>query len=216
MMNKTKTLALSAAFAASAVFSTTSSAFIVDFTDAVKWGNPSGSNIEYSADTVDFTYPGGFEVKVKSSPNANNETDVFWEQQDGFGVKGPGDNSNWDDDIENFNGTGNVVEILRVFFSTDALVSRIRIADFLGNGEYNAEDGNGWVAFGPGSNTNGPGDWFAISPAFATNKISFRALGGVGNSFQVSGLDVAPVPLPPAVWLLGSAMVFLFRKRQVS
>lgn len=213
MMKKSKTLALSAAFAASAIFSSTSSAFFVDFTDATKWGQPANSTADYFVGAADYIYPGPFQVRVTSESVPASSTKVAWEQNDGFGVKGPGDNAIWDDDIENFNGTP-VTEILRVAFSIDTLVSRIRISDFVGQGEYNT--GSGWMAFGPGAGTNGPGDWFSIT-SLSSGGIAFRALDGQ-SSFQVSGLDVdlAPVPLPPAVWLLGSAMVFLFRKRQVS
>ncbi len=209
-MKKSKILALSAVFAAGTAFSSASSAFVVDFTNANHWGNPGGSTADYAAPSADYSYPGPFQVTV-TAPASNL---VFWENQDGFGVQGPGDDNNWDDDIENFNGSP-VTEILLVSFSAPADVTRVRAADFLGSGEFSV-GGGVWTSFGPGAGTNGPGDWFNIA-AGTTNFIAFRAVGNQ-SSFQVSGLDVsvAPVPVPPAVWLLGSAMVFLFRKRQAS
>lgn len=208
-MTKFKTLSIASALLASSTFAGQASALLVDFTDANIWGNPVGSTSSYVADNADHTY-GTFQVTVDALPLAS--TQITWEQQDGFGVFGSGDSANWDDDIENFNGAS-LTEVLQVSFSSNALVSRIRISDFFGSGEYNT--GSGWTSFGPGAGTNGPGDVFNIATT-AGSSISFRAIGN--SSFQVSGLDVdvAPVPLPPAVWLLGSAMVFLLRKRQVS
>ena len=209
-MTKLKTLSIASALLASSTFAGQASALLVDFTDASIWGNPAGNTASYSALSADATYPGPFEVTVTSAPVGS--TQITWEQQDGFGVFGLGDNANWDDDIENFNGSS-LTEVLQVSFSANALVSQIRISDFFGSGEYNT--GSGWTSFGPGAGTNGPGDVFNIATT-AGSSISFRAVGN--SSFQVSGLNVvvAPVPLPPAVWLLGSAMVFLLRKRQVS
>lgn len=209
-MTKLKTLSIASALLAGSAFAGQAAALQIDFTDENIWGNPAGSTTSYSAVSADATYPGPFEVTVTSAPIGS--TQITWESQDGFGVFGAGDDANWDDDIENFNGSS-LTEVLQVTFSTNTLVNSIRISDFFGSGEYNT--GSGWTSFGPGAGTNGPGDVFAIATT-AGSGISFRAVGN--SSFQVSGLDVdvAPVPLPPAVWLLGSAMVFLLRKRQVS
>jgi hypothetical protein len=214
-MNKFKTITIASALVAGTAFASQASALTIDFTDAALWGNPGGSTASYTAASADVTYPGPFEVTVSSRPTAS--TQISWESQDGFGVSGAGDDANWDDDIENFNGDTSFTERLRIDFSANALVQSIRISDFFGTGEYNT--GSGWMTFGPGAGTNGPGDTFAITTTASSN-IRFRAVGNA-SSFQVSGLevavgDVAPVPLPPAVWLLGSAMVFLMRKRQVS
>lgn len=220
-MNKLKAFFGLSALLAGSAFASQASALVVDFTDSQLWGNPAPASTNYYANEVDATYPGPFEVSVTASPLGSQ---VAWEQEDGFGVFGAGDGVQWDDDLENglATGQGNTLsEILTVTFSEASTVGLIRIADFTGSGEYNT--GSGWTYFGFGAGANGPGNWYAIDTT-ASSSIMFRAIDG--GSFQVSGLNLtlgsanpiapAAVPLPPAVWLLGSALVFLVRKRKTS
>ena len=215
-MNKLKTLSAASALLAGSVFAGQASAFTINFMNEDVWGNPAGNDANYFAPSADHTYSASdtgsvaLQVSVTSLPAST--TSIAWENADGFGVNGQGDSAIWDDDIENFNGTP-LTEILVVSFSPNVLVNSIEIADFEGSGQYNT--GSGWTNFGPNNPSAIGHETFAISTT-ASNGISFRAFGN--SSFQVASLDVevAPVPLPPAVWLLGSAMVFLLRKRQVS
>jgi len=211
-----KTIGLAGALVTGAAFSYQASAVIVDFTDA-SWGPGGTQSVDQSLASL-----GGIQVTVSSLPIST--TTLFWDNVDGFGVNGPGDSTAYSDEIE-FHDGDNTIEQIAIHFSAPVTVNGFTVSDFFQLTGLNGGDEVGQVIYNGGAfqsftstvpQAGDPKQGIPIGAAGVTD-IVFQA-GDIASDFAIHDLnvDVAPVPLPPAVWLLGSAMVFLFRKRQAS
>lgn len=137
---------------------------------------------------------------------------LYWDSTDGFGVLGD-ENDEVDD-----------CEWLLVTFDNLTNVTNVYITDLFyeGNPAYKEK---GWYQIYDGS-TWGAQVWFEAltsqtpSPAtngeltLAVNQTVKNIVFGVERNqnkseFSVAGLDVSPVPIPGAVWLLGSGILGL-------
>jgi hypothetical protein len=143
---------------------------------------------------------------------------LWWDDQDGFGVQ-------FDYEQDEIEGD----ELLELNFSMEVYVAEIHIADLFNEwgyrefGAYRLDDQPVWNPFFADEDqligtTNGEltllvGEW--------ADTITFWAPGIIGcqnHDFTVAGVDVDPVPIPGAVWLLGSGLIgviFFRRKRSV-
>jgi len=160
---------------------------------------------------------------------------LFWEN-DGFGVNGGAQN----DEIDDSEGIAVFADPLLSVANAGQVKSRIGFSpitavgawlnDFFATTGSIAETGR-LSFFSLGSSSpfkvidftsdvpNLPGsDDYAFYLDFGEAVTFGAALFTTPNSdlseYAVAGFNTAPVPLPPAIWLMGSAMVFLFRKRK--
>lgn len=223
MMNTTKifkTAALVGALAAGSAFSLQASAVTVDFAGNAWMGQVPGGD---RGNTLEQSIAVGG-VTVSSLPGGT--TTLFWDNHDGLGVTGPADGDSYDDEIDVHDGDGTTFEQIAIHFDTAIDITGFTVSDFFNLTGLN--DGNevGQVSFNGGafidfiSNVAQAGDptQFVAIGATGVTDILFQA-GDFASDFSIASLettDVAAVPLPPAVWLLGSAMVFLFRKRDAT
>ena len=147
--------------------------------------------------------------------------ELFWEN-DGFGVNGGAQ----DDEIDGSQGIAAVAELgssifatgvwLNDFFATTGNIAETGRLSFFNLGSsspFRVIDFTSDVPNLPGS------DDYAYYLDFGGTVSFGAALFTTPNAdlseYAVAGFNTAaPVPLPPAIWMLGSAMVFLFRKKQ--
>ncbi len=182
------------------IYSSAASAIVVDFTG-------SGGNLGTTA-----MFNTGF-VDVASTGSGGG---ALYQDSDGLGVIGAGDS-------DEINGR---VEVVTVTFDQAVSINSITVDDlWLDTGDV-----------GAGYQINGTGTIFNIAavnnrssnlPTVSTFGTPFSSVtsltffAGVlddtarGYALRAIDYDVAAVPVPAAFWLLGSAMVFLFRKRKV-
>lgn len=205
-MKTFKTIGLVGSLLAGSVFATSASAVTVDFAGMPAIWNAGGTSISSGNVTVAST--GG---------------NISWEN-DGLGVTG-GQPDSEPDEVDN-------AETLLVSFTNAVQVTSIWLDDFWNSTNSNtAERARVTVNGGPSFElvatkpTNGLPDptVFDFAALFAgpVSSLLFEAvnLGSPSNlasDYALARIDyeTAPVPVPAAFWLLGSAMVFLFRKRQ--
>ncbi len=185
-----------------------------------------------NAVTVDFANDQAtWDVSSSSITSGNvtvssNGPNITWEN-DGLGVNG----GSQDDEVDN-------TESLTVAFSAPVTISTIWLDDFwvsTSNGDpeeafvtFNGTSSFSLFANKPITGVPNPTS-FDIPGLFGftdpVTSILFQAVDPANNSndgddYALARIDytatTAPVPVPAAFWLLGSAMVFLFRKRQTS
>ncbi len=156
---------------------------------------------------------------------------LFWEN-DGFGVSGGAQN----DEIDGPEGIAVVAGSLSQRSVNRQAPSITAVGAWLN--DFFATTGSGGAAetgqlsfFSLGSNSpfkvidftsdvpNLPGSddyafYLDFGEAVTFGAALFTTPNGDQSEYAVAGFDTAPVPLPPAIWLMGSAMVFLFRKRK--
>ncbi len=213
-----KTIGLASALMAGTAFSYQASAVTVNFADP-SWAV--GGSTSSTSQSL-----GGVTVTVSSLPTG---TSLTWATHDGFGVTKSGDTPGNEDEI-NHRGDG-INEQLLVSFGQAVNVTSLRLSDFFTDtsgqhqtpsddiAEISYNGGGSFASFiATQSNAGDPYTDIASSASGITSILFQSGNPDIGSGYSIAGLDfnVAPVPLPPAVWLLGSAMVFLFRKRQDS
>ena len=182
-----------------------------------------------NAATVDFANDQAtWDISAPSITSGNvtvtsNGPNITWEN-DGLGVNGGSEN----DEIDN-------AESLTVTFNAPVTITTIWLDDFWvatsggGTPEEAFVTFNGTSSFSlfasKPKNDNPDSTSFDITSLFTgpVTSILFQAIDPSNNSSQgddyaLARIDytAAAVPVPAAFWLLGSAMVFLFRKRQTS
>ncbi|MFK8067927.1 MAG: hypothetical protein AB8D52_06760 [Gammaproteobacteria bacterium] len=193
---------LASVLASAAIYSSTASAITVDFTGG---GGNIGTTAAFNAGFVDVSSTG--------TPAGALSQDV-----DGLGVIGTADA----DEINGF-------EAITVMFDQAVNINSITVDDlWLDRGDVGASyQING---AGPLTSIAAVNNFASGSPTVAAyapalmNVTSLTFFSGAQNSpargYALRAIDydvaVAAVPVPAAFWLLGSAMVFLFRKRKVS
>jgi hypothetical protein len=184
------------------LFAVSSSASVVHFTDAkFQPPNPSDATITVPDGGIDLTFTAGPNDPV-------NPPSLWWDSSDGFGVQ-------YSYEQEEIEGP----ESLKLSFSSPFILDAIYIADLFNEEGYTEYgfyqlDGDPLVAF------------FAVQDAGVTNGelmidiggltvdyIIFSAPGllqnGQNHEFALQGIAGAPVPLPPAILLLGSGVLGL-------
>lgn len=190
-----------ASLLAGSVLATSVSAATVDFAgDSATW-NAGGNSI--TSGNITVTSTGG---------------NISWEN-DGLGVSGGTES----DEVDN-------AESLQVSFAAPVIVSTIWLDDFWNATNSNSpeqarvtvNDGPSFLftAILPLNNDPDPTS-FDFTSVFAgpVSSLLFEAVNSgspsnLASDFALSQIEYPPVPVPAAFWLLGSAMVFLFRKRQ--
>ena len=179
-----------------------------------------------SAVTVDFAGNSGVWGVGGSSISSGNVTvmstggDITWEN-DGLGVSGGSEN----DEIDNG-------ETLLVTFAIPSFVTSIWLDDFWNATNSNSPEQarvtiNGGPSFvfnatKPFNSAPDPTTFdFTLNFTDPVSSLLFEAVNlgdpsNLASDYALARIDFQPVPVPPSVWLLGSALVFLFRKRQTS
>ncbi len=199
---------IAAGLLAGLVVATSANAVTVDFTVGAPW-NAGGTSITDGIVTVD---------------SAGGTISSF---DDGLGVTG-GSPDTEGDEVDN-------AESLTVTFSTPVIITSIWLDDFWnttstgGSVEEAFVTVNGTTSFTlmankAFNNATDPTSFdFTSLFAGAVTSLLFEAIDPAtasnnGDDYALARIDytAAAVPVPAAFWLLGSAMVFLFRKRQTS
>lgn len=150
--------------------------------------------------------------------NSNTAPYLTWYAEDGFGVHGSG--SYEIDEIE-------TPEQLRISFSSEVLLTNFYLTDlfiesrtsqYAENGQY-AINGGAWINFF--ADTAGGNGAKTLQIDTVINSIWFTALGktnGQDHEFSVKGFEIASVPEPAPLLLLGTGLIGLAglgRKRLV-
>jgi hypothetical protein len=192
------------------LFAGTASASTVDFRDAATFGGAlNQSSFTASVD--------GNAITLAATPAGAR---LWWDSTDGLGVQYLFES----DEIQG-------VERLRISFSAPVRLSGMLITDlfnengYLERGFYQLNGSGSWVEFTAlSSQTPGTNGELTvpIDSSILVTSIAFKAPGLVlyplqDHEFSVAAIDATPVPIPAAVWLLGSGMVALFglrRRRQ--
>ena len=157
--------------------------------------------------------PGGMSITFGSL--VANEF-LWWDSTDGFGVWGNGYEQ---DEVEQ-------PEVLYVDFHQSVYVNSFTISDLFLEGGY-AEIG-WWNQTGDFSSPANYSTFQQFQPSVnglytltlnaQISKIYFSAPGqsitGQNHEFSLAGVDIAPVPIPGALWLLGSGLVGLAALRK--
>ena len=228
---QSKFLGVAASLAIGALVSTTASAFTlnsdlgpldIDFR-STDWQLADGQS-DYSVGGVTVFAYDSISVPI-TSPTAGS---LSWEN-DGFGVSGgaEGDEIDGSEGIAVIAGSGGkqvrqqiptitaVGVWLNDFFATTGSIAETGRLSFFSLGSsspFRVIDFTSDVPNLPGS------DDYAFYLDFGEAVTFGAALFTTPNDdlseYAVAGFNTAPVPLPPAIWLMGSAMVFLFRKRK--
>ncbi len=153
-------------------------------------------------------------------PDIVNPPSLWWDNIDGFGVQ----YSYEEDEIEGS-------EFLRLNFSTPFVLDTIYIADLFNEygyteyGWYQLDGGPTETFFAaPGQDLGVPGDNGETTlniGGITVNEILFTAPGLIdvagqlqNHEFAVQGIAGSPVPVPPAVLLLGSGILGLAAVRR--
>lgn len=190
-----------------------SQAITIDFTDSTAWSGAAGNN-PYTS-TVQYQ---GIDVTASADPS---DVGLFWDSTDGLGVDPDKLLSYEKDEIEG-------KEILTISFSKMVEILEIGLSDLfiesgVGNSELFKETGVYWInndlstAAGFASNTTGNnGEVNLGGLSLLAYSISFAAPGLIGvegykglqdHEYSLHHLNVAPVPLPAAFWMFGSALL---------
>ena len=185
-------------------------AYYIDFTSfAVPNVNNQLANAYYTE-----VLPSGLTITFMSS---NRNGVLWWDSTDGFGIAGNGYEQ---DEVEQ-------PEVLSVQFNKTIHITSFTISDlFIENGY--AEIGwwglNGlftsptyYTAFQQFQD-DGTGLYTLSINAEISSRIYFSAPGlsiaGQNHEFSLAGVEITPVPLPGALWLLGSGLICLLGLRK--
>ncbi|NPV04891.1 MAG: VPLPA-CTERM sorting domain-containing protein [Syntrophaceae bacterium] len=152
---------------------------------------------------------GGNTVTLTALPTGAR---IWWDSTDGLGVRYSYEN----DEIEG-------VERLRIGFAAPVQLSSVLLTDlfnesgYLERGAYQLNGTGAWISFQalpdqtPGTN----GElMLMIDSSVPVSSITFRAPGWLPllnqrHEFSVAKMETAPVPIPGAVWLLGTGLLGL-------
>ena len=142
---------------------------------------------------------------------------LWWDGTDGLGVRYLYES----DEIEG-------IERLRIAFSAPVQIVRVFLTDlfnegYLERGAYQLNGSGSWFSFSadpgqvPGS-TNGELA-LALDSSVLVSSILFRSPGRLpllnqNHEFSVAAIETTTVPIPGAVWLLGSGLVGLIGLRR--
>lgn len=185
------------------VIAGSASAGIIDFRDETIFGG--------ALNQPSFTAGvGGNTVTVTAIPNGAR---LWWDSADGLGIQYRYGYEG--DEIEG-------IERLLISFSTPVHLSSVLITDlfnegYLERGSYQLNGSGSWISFqalpGQVPGTNGELS-LALDPGIAVSSIAFRAPGYLPylnqrHEYSVAAIETTAVPIPGAVWLLGSGLLGL-------
>lgn len=194
------------------VIAGSASAGIIDFRDETIFGG--------ALNQPSFTAGvGGNTVTVTAIPNGAR---LWWDSADGLGIQYRYGYEG--DEIEG-------IERLRIGFSTPVNIVSVLITDlfneggYLERGFYQLNGTGSWIQFtalpGQTPSTSNGELTVLLDPSIAVSSILFRAPGRLpgnqGHEFSVAAIVTDPpnaVPVPGAVWLLGSGLVGLVAIRR--
>ena len=183
----------------------TAGAATVNFRDATTFGGALNQP-SFSA-SVD-----GYTITVTAKPKGAL---LWWDSTDGFGVQYGYEA----DEIES-------MERLKIKFSTPVYLSSVLITDlfnegYLELGFYRLNGSGKWIKFSADpsqtpSTSNGE-LMLLLDPNVPVTSILFRAPGRWrhgDHEFSVAAIEATAVPIPAALWLLGSGLVGLVAVRR--
>jgi hypothetical protein len=185
----------------------TAGAATVDFRNGATFGGAFNQPF-FSASVDEYT------ITITAAPTGAR---LWWDSTDGLGVQYRYER----DEIES-------VERLRIGFSTPVHLSSILVTDlfnegYLERGSYQLNGTGNWIQFSalPGqtpSTSNGELT-LVLDPSVPVSSILFRAPGRIpslnqNHEFSVARIETASVPIPGAVWLLGSGLLGLVSLRR--
>jgi hypothetical protein len=181
----------------------TASAAILDFTD---------NSVGYTG-TVDgvgytLTNTGGF---INRDEQPGTGCGILACDNDGVGITGGNDNDEVDSD-----------QSLTLNFASPVYLTELHFLDLFENEQVKIVVDGGVPFYVDAPATPGVGGYFnyILASSMLASKIEFfaeRLTGDNGdNNFALAGVGVSAVPLPPAVWLFGSAIIGLIGFRRKS
>ena len=183
----------------------TAAASTFDFRDAATFGD--AMNRASFSTTV-----AGNTISVTATPG---EALLWWDHTDGFGVQYRYEN----DEIES-------VERLKIQFSAPVQLSSVLITDlfnegYLERGSYQLNGSGNWISFFADQTPSNPNGELTVllDPGIRVYSITFRSPGELPllnqkHEFSVAAIETTTVPIPAAVWLLGSGLVGLIALRR--